>query len=141
VTTQNNPIKVPDPGAYHVLRHVMLDGYRLLTWETGKRFHTRQHKIGYALWQPGHDEPLFVGEDCGVAPSDSIDGDGALRGLMGFLTLKPGDTDDEYFENYTPEQLAFAESDAEQMSMWGMDPGDFEHGENIPQFEDIETWT
>lgn len=30
--------------------------------------------------------------------------------LMSFLTLRPGDTDDEYFEHYTPEQLAFANS-------------------------------
>ena len=31
-------------------------------------------------------------------------------GLLAFLTLQPGDTDEEYFENYTPAQLAWATS-------------------------------
>lgn len=30
--------------------------------------------------------------------------------IMVFLTLRPGDTDDDYFDKYTPEQLAFANS-------------------------------
>ena len=40
----------------------------------------------------------------------SIDSDQAVAALMGFLTLKPGDTDREYFDAYTPEQLAWAQS-------------------------------
>lgn len=31
-------------------------------------------------------------------------------GLLNFLTLKPGDTDSEYFDSYTPEQLEWANS-------------------------------
>ena len=30
--------------------------------------------------------------------------------LLNFLTLKPGDTDSEYFDSYTPEQLEWADS-------------------------------
>jgi hypothetical protein len=29
---------------------------------------------------------------------------------MGYLTLRKGDTDKEYFENYTPEQRDFSDS-------------------------------
>lgn len=34
----------------------------------------------------------------------------ALYSLLGFLTLQPGDTDKEYFQNYTQEQLDFVKS-------------------------------
>jgi hypothetical protein len=40
-------------------------------------------------------------------PIDSMD---SLIGLLGFLTVKPGDTDKEYFANYTPAQLAWCDS-------------------------------
>lgn len=60
---------------------------------------------------------VFEGEDYG-ASSVYMDEDGwsdalpakAVFDLMGFLILKPGDVEDEYFDNYTEEQLAFAES-------------------------------
>lgn len=133
---KNAAVEVPDPDDNHVLRNVEFDGYRLMTWETGRRASTGQELLGYAMWAPGAKEPLFVGDDYGVAPAYSIDGDESLRGLLGFLTLRPGDTDDEYFEHYTPEQLAFAEGDAEQLSIWGMDPEDF--GEGEASFRDIE---
>ena len=34
----------------------------------------------------------------------------AVYELLSFIALQPGDTDDEYFDNYTPEQLTWAES-------------------------------
>lgn len=36
-----------------------------------------------------------------------VDSDDCLRGILGFLTLRPGDTDLEYFEHYTEEQLGY----------------------------------
>ncbi len=35
---------------------------------------------------------------------------------MGFLTLRPGDTDPDYFEDYTPEQHAYCDAHAEALS-------------------------
>ena len=35
--------------------------------------------------------------------------------------MKPGDTDSEYFEHYTPEQLAFAEQYGETVDCYAMD--------------------
>ena len=37
----------------------------------------------------------------------AIDSDATMRSIMDFLTMKPEDTADEYFADYTPEQLAF----------------------------------
>lgn len=42
----------------------------------------------------------------------------SILSILTFLTLKPGDTDSEYFENYTERQLEWAESDmAEEIRM------------------------
>jgi hypothetical protein len=59
---------------------------------------------------------LFTGTDYGCSPLHSIDGDGSIAGLLGFLTLRPGDTDAEYFEAYTPEQLAYCDEHAETLA-------------------------
>ncbi len=107
------------------LRHVRLEmGYTLQTWETGKRAPTGQELIRYEFKTP-EGVVLFSGEDAGVSPMHCIDSDDALRGLLVFLTLQPGDTDDEYFASYTPEQMAFAESsDAEWLSAYSNDDDD-----------------
>lgn len=135
-----NEIHIPASDDDRVLRNVELDGYRLMLWDTGRRGIAEKDMLGYALWVPGawEGEPLFVGEDYGASPMHAIDSDDTLRGIIGFLTLKPGDTDDEYFENYTPEQMAFAESDAESLSLWGMEPqSDDEYPP--PEFRDLDT--
>jgi hypothetical protein len=120
-----------------VLRYVDVDGYKLLTWELWppQRYQTGQEKIGYAFWDP-QGKLLFNGDDVGLPPSQTSDGDDSLRSVLGWLTLRPGDTDDEYFEKYTPEQMAFAEGDAEMLSIWGMEPqSDDEYPP--PEFKDI----
>jgi hypothetical protein len=58
---------------------------------------------------------IFEGED--FATPGAVDSDDAIRGLMGFLTLKPGDTDKDYFKNYTPTQRRFADQYAEDLQM------------------------
>lgn len=51
----------------------------------------------------------------------TVDGDDAVKNVMGWITLKPGDTDDEFFAKYTPEQLAFVRAHAEILSCEVMD--------------------
>ena len=41
----------------------------------------------------------------------------AIGDLMFFLTLKPGDTDEEYFEKYSTEQLEYARVHAERLGI------------------------
>ena len=132
--------KLDDP---RVLRNVLLSdtGYRLLTWETGNRCRTGQCKLGYAFWPPKAKEPMFSGEDFGCSPMDPVDSDAALRGILGFLTLRPGDTDAEYFDDYTDAQRAFAESEAEQLQEWGADPNDSDYPDEAAayfRFVDVE---
>lgn len=59
---------------------------------------------------------LFTGEDFHPSPLYEPICKQAAISLLGFLTLKEGDTDKEYFENYTPAQLGFSQSqDCEEL--------------------------
>ena len=120
---------------YTKLRHVRFDGYTLETWETGKNAPTGQYLLRYRMCKPDG-TALFEGDDYGCSPMDCIDSDASLIGLLGFLTCRPGDTDDEYFASYTPEQLEWAESEAEELQLWGMEPQDDDEGEPL-QFEEV----
>jgi hypothetical protein len=131
----NGRLKLPEAGDDRILRYVDVDGYKLLTWDVNQRYGTGQSKVGYAFFTP-EGKILFSGEDIGIAPSDPIDSDAALRAVLGWLTLKPGDTDSEFFERYTPEQMAFAEGPAEELQMWSIEP---ERGEEWwGEFKDLD---
>ena len=52
------------------------------------------------------------------------DSDDTLRALLGFLALRPGDTDSEYFADYTAAKREFASShECEAMQVYGLDAG------------------
>lgn len=112
-----------------LLRHVRMEPYikgkgptfDLVTWDTGRRFSTGQWKIGAALFSSESEDPIFHNEEIGVAPADPIDSDGATRGALGWFTLRPGDTDRDYFADYAEAQLAFADAHAESLSMYTLD--------------------
>jgi hypothetical protein len=120
-----------------VIRKVKAMGYTLVLWDTNQRDRFGQYNVGYELISP-EGRTLFYGEDYGPGNAVAVDSDESVRGILNFLTLKPGDTDDEYFEKYTPEQMAFAEGDAEQLNMYALseDPmdwdEDFEVGNWLP---------
>jgi len=116
-------ITIPATDDDRVLRNVRLGetGYRLFTWDTYRTDRLGKSILGYAFFQPNQESPLFLGEDFACSPCHAIDSDTALRSLLGFLTLKPGDTDSEYFADYTEEQLAFCDGDAEELSQWSLE--------------------
>jgi hypothetical protein len=58
-------------------------------------------------------------ENCLWTPG-AIDSEEVIKTAMTFLSLRPGDTDSEYFENYTPEQLEFANTHGEVLSMYSL---------------------
>lgn len=60
---------------------------------------------------------IFDAADYHGSPAHADDSDANVEGLMGFLTLRPGDTDPEYFESYTPAQRAYCEQWAESLSL------------------------
>lgn len=75
-------------------------------------------RIGYVLTMREHRKTVnvFEGSDFHPSPMHAIDGDDAVKALMGFLTCKPGDTDADYFASYTSEQLDFCSVHAEVLS-------------------------
>ena len=77
------------------------------------------NRIGYRFTQREHGvtSTLFEGEDFHVSPLHAHDSDEAVARLMTFLTLRPGDTDREYFEKYTEEQLDYCANHAEALAM------------------------
>lgn len=111
-----------------ILRHVVMRPYRkgmgptfrLVTWDTYNRRGGRD-LVGYALFASDATEPVFAGTDYGPSPMSAIDSDAALRDLLGFLTLRPGDTDCEFFETYTPAQHAFAAQHAETLGLYALE--------------------
>ena len=115
---------------YDILRTVILAPYAkgkgprftLQTRDTG-RFDGTHSTLAYTLSMKAPGMPrvvLFEGADYGVPSHQCIDSDDAVRGLLGFLTLRPGDTDAEYFEGYTDEQRAFCDEHAEALSYESM---------------------
>jgi hypothetical protein len=83
-------------------------GFRLELFDTYRTDRYGKSVLGYEFYD--HGALIFEGEDFHASPLHAIDGDEAVAGLLAFLSLRPGDTDPEWFEGYTPEQLAWVES-------------------------------
>lgn len=88
--------------------------FRLRLWDTFRVDSWGKSILGYDFSR--NDVEIFQGEDFHCSPMDPIDSDAAIRSLLVFLTLRPGDTDREHFENYTTEQLDFADRYGEALS-------------------------
>ncbi len=120
---------MPDRKSPSFLREVRFRPYRkgmgpmftLLMWDENLPSHDGKTRITYQLWQVKTGTPckalLFEGNDFRCSPLDGIDSDDCVKILMGFLTLRPGDTDREYFQNYTPAQLEYCSQFAESLSL------------------------
>ena len=101
------------------------DGFTLRLWDTGT---TSQHngatRLRYEL--KDHRTVVMKGDDFYASP---MHGDNSLHtvcGLLGFLTLKPGDTDHEYFDKYTAPMMKWCESSrCEELGMIGIDMEDW----------------
>lgn len=76
--------------------------------------------IAYKLTQrdPGSKraQVIFEAADYHGSPMHADDSDDNVHGLMGFLTLRPGDTDADYFDGYTDAQRAYCSAHAEALS-------------------------
>ena len=66
-------------------------------------------RLGYTLTLDDGTE-LFTGTDFRASPRHAVDSEEAALALLGFLTLRPGDTDPDYFEHYQQEQLEWVHS-------------------------------
>lgn len=55
-------------------------------------------------------ETLFEGDDYRPSPFYGDHSEESAKGILNFITLRKGDTDDEYFEKYTEAQTRWSES-------------------------------
>lgn len=95
--------------------------FSLIVWDCHRTVRNGpQWQLGYRLTMsvPGQSPGvvLFEGEDFGNSPMHGIDSNDTIAAIMSFLTLRPGDTDAEYFANYTPAQLEYCDQHAEALS-------------------------
>ncbi len=83
-------------------------GSKLTLTDTGKNGPMGHHFVLLRLEDEGR--VIFDGQQMGVPSHQAIDGLDAVMSAFSWLTLKPGDTDDEFFAEYTESQLAWANS-------------------------------
>jgi hypothetical protein len=76
-------------------------------------------RLAYEFYDRG--EVIFTGDDFYPSQLYSYDGDQAVAALLGFLVLRPRDTDREYFAKYTERQLAWADERAVALAMAAYD--------------------
>lgn len=92
-------------------------GVTVHLFDTNKKDSDGRNILTYELKQGR--TVIFSGSDYGVSPMISTDSLDAVSDLLRFLTLKPGDTDSEYFDNYTEKQFEFINSNTcELLRLW-----------------------
>lgn len=91
-------------------------GFRLDLFDTGRTGPLGHTYLAYRFTEED-DEVIFQGDDYGVPAGTAIDSLEAVEGLLGFLSLRPGDTDLDYFDGYNQRQWRFVEEHAEDLQM------------------------
>jgi hypothetical protein len=84
-------------------------GFTLRMWDTGRRDWRGQSILRYQL--KDRRRVVFEGDDFAGSPLHADDSLNTVAVLLGFLTLQPGDTDREYFDRYTPDQMDWCQGD------------------------------
>jgi hypothetical protein len=102
---------------FECLRRWRHDNFTLYMYNMGWNMKQEKWQIGYKFfWDKGL---LFEGEDF-YCPE--LDGKRPMLGLLGFITLKPGDTDSDWFDKYTDFQRRWTESnDIDDLQLWVYD--------------------
>lgn len=93
--------------------------YTLTIFDCQKTTYLGKKIIAYRLYKTrrqGATTLLFECSDFACSPMVGIDTDDTVRSIMGFLTLRPGCVDPDYFKGYTPAQIAFANNEAESLA-------------------------
>lgn len=91
-----------------MLKRYRKQGFTLSIWDTHRTDNMGKSILGYRL--SDRSELIFTGEDFKASPLHAVDSLHVVAALLNFLSLKQGDTDKEYFEDYTPEQLEWSQS-------------------------------
>jgi hypothetical protein len=101
---------------YDHVRTWEAEDYRLELFETLAVNRYGKAVLAYRFFHRGR--LIFEGADFHCSPLHAVDADATVAALLHFMSLRPGDTDAEYFESYTPEQLAFARAEGENLALY-----------------------
>lgn len=93
--------------------------FRLELFDTEQLSNRPQYTLAYKFYC--NDQLIFEGSDFGCSPVVGIDSDQSVASLLSFLSLMPGDTDKEYFENYSDKQMQFAIEHGEYLRLIAME--------------------
>lgn len=92
--------------------------------EIGGEGRTDDGRIRYAYRLSRHEQTIFEGHDfcsgSGAAPVAATLSH-AAGCLLGFLTMRPGDVESDYFDEYTPQQCQWRDAFAEGLSTYAQD--------------------
>jgi len=87
------------------------DGFLLRLFDTGRSSEHGKPRLRYTLVDDRFDSlPLFEGDDFSASPMHAVDSPETVASLLGFLSLKPGDTDADYFAGYSARQRDWLET-------------------------------
>lgn len=105
---------------YEHIRTFTQDSFRLDLWDTSRSDSDGKSILRYALYddtQPFGKGIVFEGEDFHCSPLHAIDSDATVASILSFLSLQDGDTDAEYFDSYSADQLAWRDARAEDLQL------------------------
>lgn len=92
------------------------EGYKLsLNYSPKGKLSDEKTRLRYSFSHEG--KTIFRGDDYLISRSYKPFSKETAASLLMFLTLQEYDTDEEYFESYTPEQLEWRDANAERLSM------------------------
>ncbi|MBO1318312.1 hypothetical protein [Acanthopleuribacter pedis] len=97
------------------------DGFRLEVFDTHQT-RNGKNRLAYRLFDRHFDEiPIFEGDDFCASPLDAIDSEATIAALLNFLSLRPGDTDETYFDDYSARQREWCDLRAEALAQLTFD--------------------
>lgn len=100
---------------FHPYRKGMGPTFTLALYDCGRPYHNGpQWQVGYRLrmHENGKSTTLFDRNDFGCSPLHAIDSNACVASIMGFLTLEAGGTDEEFFDDWSDEALAYRDTHA-----------------------------
>lgn len=98
-----------------VLTEIDGEPVELDMWDTGRRDGRGQTVIAYELRHG--DTTIFQGVGFAGSPLHADDSDATVGSLLTFLSLRPGDTDTEYFQSYSATQTQWVDHNGEELSL------------------------
>lgn len=118
-------VRIADTG--DLLRAVEHDGLRLCLYEPGAELGAGRGALGYVLTDGG--VVVFADTDFRPPPLHAVDSARTVEAIAGFLAMRPGDTDEDYFATYTTAQQEWTETDGPDRleSLIADLPGDTEY--------------